>query len=101
MYTNFQILILTYFVGLQNDHKAIMKKIEAGLVNYYDPNNKSTSSTNNPMDTTPVSTAPVYTDPFAKINLVHEGSPSDLAVCRILKLMYFYEEMPFSELESG
>lgn len=66
--------------GLQNDHKEIMKKIEAGLVNYYDPHNQSSTSASQAMDTTPISTAPVYIEPFAKINLVREGSPSDYAV---------------------
>lgn len=70
-----------HVLGLQNDHKAIMKKIEAGLANYYDPNNKSSGSSNEPMEVTPVSTAPVFTEPFARINLVREGSPSDYAVC--------------------
>lgn len=57
-----------------------MKKIETGLVSYYDPNNKSAGSASEPMDTEPVSTASLYTEPFARINLVRQGSPADHAV---------------------
>lgn len=67
-----------------------MKKIEAGLVSYYDPNNKSSSSNNEPMDVTPSSTAPIYTEPFARINLVREGSPSDYAVCKLIIELFVF-----------
>lgn len=64
-----------------------MKKIEAGLVSYYDPNNRSSGSAKEVMDTTPVPAGPVYTEPFARINLVRDGSPSDYAVGRKPKLI--------------
>lgn len=72
-----------------------MKKIEAGLASYYDPNNKSSSSNSEPMDATPSSTSSAYTEPFARINLVREGSPSDYAVCRVIWLFWFCFETKF------
>lgn len=67
--------------GLQNDHKAIMKEIEAGLYNYYDPDNPSSGSSSiEPMDVTYQPTTTASWVPFAKVTLVTENSPADYAV---------------------
>lgn len=57
-----------------------MRKIEAGLVSYYDPKNKPFVSNEDAMEVTPSSSVPLYMEPFARINLVREGSPADYAV---------------------
>lgn len=71
----------------QNDYKAIMKQIEQGIAQYYD---------SPPMDTSDLLAAaleemqanvnqvkheePVeHVQPFASVNIVHEGSPADAA----------------------
>lgn len=73
-----------FFEGLQNDHKALMKRIEAGLHQVHSmagsksPEAAATSEINVPEETDNV-----LSEPFLKVNLVSAASPAELAV-RIL-----------------
>lgn len=63
-------------ICLQNDHKDIMRRIENGLIGYY-----STSNTRSDTPTAPQveATEPERTTPFAKVTLVSDRSPAELA----------------------
>lgn len=69
------------FSGLQNDHKALMKRIEVGLANYYDSHDSIPAE--EAVQSNPSSAAPkvTYTTPIAFIKDVINGSPADDAVC--------------------
>ncbi|KAJ3648655.1 hypothetical protein Zmor_020443 [Zophobas morio] len=67
-------------ICLQNDHKAIMKKIENGLQGYY--SSTSVDQTNGSQDIEMRdydSAAVIHETPFAKITLVSPGSPAEFA----------------------
>ncbi|KAL1501883.1 hypothetical protein ABEB36_007123 [Hypothenemus hampei] len=67
---------------LQNDHKAIMQRIENGLQGYY-----SASSSENSMDTQPINihrrSEMNHQIPFAKVTQVSDGSPAFYAGIRV------------------
>lgn len=66
-------------LGLQNDHKSIMKQIENGLHGYYSSSNEAhidSITENHPTS----STTQQYKNPFAKVTIVTEGSPAAYAV---------------------
>lgn len=71
--------ICIILLGLQNDHKNIMKKIEDGL-------HKVHGLTGNNPQESPSTSIPssiqenVYFEPFLRVNLVTPGSPAELAV---------------------
>lgn len=67
---------------MQNDHKSLMKQIEAGLQHYYGSQGENTSS-NGSQNGEHNSTRPtreVYKTPFARIDLVSPGSPAEYSV---------------------
>lgn len=66
-------------IGLQNDHKAIMKEIENGLQGYY---SSSTNLQSSEAQLTHNFENHVLTHrmPFAKVTLVSPGSPAEYSV---------------------
>lgn len=63
------------FIGLQNDHKALMKKIEEGLIEIHQ-NPSLVTSFQNGTDVDMME----HLTPFALINRVDHGSPSEIDV---------------------
>lgn len=67
-------------ICLQNDHKALMKRIEQGLQGYY-----SAAASDHGMDTQPVNLGNsrleivTHQQPFARVTVVSEGSPASYA----------------------
>lgn len=67
-------------ICLQNDHKALMKRIEQGLQGYY-----SAAGSDYGMDTQPVNMERsrleivTHQQPFARVTIVSEGSPASYA----------------------
>lgn len=71
------------YVGLQNDHKALMKQIESGLQSYYNtmPACRANRSTSNDVEMQIDRPAiVVHKIPFAKVDVVIQGSPADYSV---------------------
>lgn len=65
-------------ICLQTDHKNLMKQIESGLQGYYGTCTEPCVSQPTPMDVNHVGIN-TYTIPFAKVNLVSENSPAEIA----------------------
>lgn len=81
-------------LGLQNDHKSIMKKIENGLAKVHavsgcngeEPSvaNRVSDSSNTLIDDE------IHTEPFLRVNLVSPGSPAEQAVrINFIQLFFF------------
>ncbi len=77
-------------ICLQNDYKALMKQIEAGLIQVHENNAKNSSNTTEPMTTIPGNTTLPNKEPFLRVDVVSSQSPAELAdlhvgdlVCRI------------------
>lgn len=82
--------ITIFILGLQNDHKALMRQIEAGLQNYYSPMNGQIDSVNghtevesNSQERTQIVTHQI---PFARVTEVRPTSPAEFCVC----VLYIY-----------
>lgn len=66
-------------LGLSNDHKALMKKIEEGLHKVHSL--AGTNQTQQPISNIPHSEETEMLEPFLKVNLVSPDSPAENAVC--------------------
>lgn len=66
--------------GLQNDHKNLMKQIEAGLHSYYSTSPNKSEIKSNANENAAVGFSQQYQVPFAKITIVTDGSPAAYAV---------------------
>ena len=71
------------FVGLQNDHKLIMKQIEEGLHQLHAANKRQKDQEVR-MDTEEASKpeADIHTIPFARVDKVDLDSPASSGVCK-------------------
>lgn len=65
-------------ICLQNDHKHLMKQIENGLQGYYCACPPSTAAQGTPMEIDHKE-IPTHTIPFAKVTIVSENSPAEIA----------------------
>ncbi len=77
-------------ICLQNDHKALMKQIEAGLIKIHENSANNSSNTTEPITPTASNTNLPNKEPFLRIDIVSTQSPADTAglhvgdlVCRI------------------
>ncbi|XP_011309988.1 26S proteasome non-ATPase regulatory subunit 9 [Fopius arisanus] len=66
-------------IRLQNDHKAMMQRIETGLVEMYSMARQSPTSTSSSPRVDPVEDNSTPGEPFVQVNLVSPGSPAALA----------------------
>lgn len=62
--------------GLQNDHTALLKRIEEGLSVVLSPSGQANSDPNGTNTPAP----PASLEPFARVSSVEHGSPAYLAV---------------------
>ncbi|CAF1206268.1 unnamed protein product [Adineta ricciae] len=77
-------------ICLQNDHKALMKQIEAGLIQVHENSANNSSNTTDVTVTTSSQTARSNKEPFLRVDIVSNESPAQAAglhvgdyVCRI------------------
>lgn len=67
-------------LGLTNDHKDVMKKIEEGLHRVHALSGKN--QTEEPISDVPDESQETEAlEPFLRVNLVSPGSPAETAVC--------------------
>ncbi|CAF0901239.1 unnamed protein product [Rotaria sp. Silwood1] len=74
-------------ICLQNDHKALMKQIEAGLIQVHENNPSNTTES---ITTAPINTSLPHKEPFLRVDIVSTQSPAEIAglhvgdlICRI------------------
>ncbi|CAF2495432.1 unnamed protein product [Rotaria sp. Silwood2] len=77
-------------ICLQNDHKALMKQIEAGLIQVHENNVNNSSNTTESITTAPSNTSFPNKEPFLRVDIVSSQSPAEIAglhvgdlICRI------------------
>ncbi|CAF0750177.1 unnamed protein product [Rotaria sordida] len=77
-------------ICLQNDHKTLMKQIEAGLIEVHENNVNNLSNTTESITTTPSNTNLPNKEPFLRVDIVSSQSPAEIAglhvgdlICRI------------------
>lgn len=70
-------------LGLTNDHKALMKKIEEGL---HKVHSLSGNQIQEAIATTSDIEEPFSTEPFLRVNLVSPSSPAEVAVSTMVTL---------------
>ncbi|XP_063977549.1 26S proteasome non-ATPase regulatory subunit 9 [Diachasmimorpha longicaudata] len=92
-------------ICLQNDYKALMKRIEAGLTEIHSvgkacPPETSSSSSPRSVSTTPVQDTLSPGEPFLRVNLVSEGSPAEQAGLRINDLVTEFGSINFQNFGS-
>lgn len=66
-------------VGLTNDHKDLMKKIEEGLYRVHAL--VGSNDDEQPISDVPDTQETEALEPFLRVNLVSPGSPAETAVC--------------------
>lgn len=73
-------------LGLTNDYKALMKKIEEGLHKVH----SLAGTTNTPQTTSdaPDSQEAETSEPFLRVNLVSPGSPAEIAVNQFICVFF-------------
>lgn len=79
--------MLVLIVGLQNDHKVLMLKIEEGLHKVHKfagGGSQESPSTSSKLEEV------FLLEPFLRVNLVSSGSPAELAV-RISNFITYYD----------
>ncbi|CAF3491424.1 unnamed protein product [Rotaria sp. Silwood1] len=74
-------------ICLQNDHKALMKQIEAGLIQVHENNPSNTTES---ITTAPINASLPHKEPFLRVDIVSTQSPAEIAglhvgdlICRI------------------
>ncbi|CAF3600900.1 unnamed protein product, partial [Rotaria sp. Silwood2] len=77
-------------ICLQNDHKALMKQIEAGLIQVHENNVNNSSNTTESITKAPSNTSFPNKEPFLRVDIVSSQSPAEIAglhvgdlICRI------------------
>ncbi|UJR28601.1 hypothetical protein I4U23_009834 [Adineta vaga] len=77
-------------ICLQNDHKALMKQIEAGLIQIHENSSNNSSNTTDSTATISSQTTLLNKEPFLRVDIVSNESPAQIAglqvgdlICRI------------------
>lgn len=70
-------------ICLQNDHKALMKQIEAGLIQVHQNNTSNPSTSDGQVPTASSNTTLSNKEPFLRVDVVSSQSPAETAGLRV------------------